>query len=152
MSLPTGINGLAQIYFITYLPMAFVVPWMFVKYGLRTTLIIAASLNAVGSVAKYAVSFASPAHTVLALTYVAQGIIDRYLFIDNLTIYERSLRTCSSCCAVVSNIVRGVVVWRQRTRTRQHDCLHWKSDRHGCLLDSLLVVDDYSLRNVVLGR
>ena len=42
-----GINGLAQVFFVTFIPMAFVSPWMFVRFGLRKTLILSAVLNAV---------------------------------------------------------------------------------------------------------
>ena len=62
-------------YFFTHLPMSIVVPWMFVKHNLRTTLIVAALMNAAGSVAKYLVTFSSTQHVVLALTYVAQGLL-----------------------------------------------------------------------------
>ena len=53
--------------------MAFIVPWMFVRFGLRATLLMAAGLNMVGAVAKYPFSFAGSEMTVLTLTYVAQG-------------------------------------------------------------------------------
>ena len=70
-----AINALAQIYFFTYLPMAFVVPWMFVKYGLRKTLLLAAVLNAAGSIAKYAITLMHGLKAVLYLTIVAQGLV-----------------------------------------------------------------------------
>ena len=46
---------------------------MFVRFGLRATLLMAAGLNMVGAVAKYPFSFAGSETTVLTLTYVAQG-------------------------------------------------------------------------------
>ena len=55
--------------------MAFIVPWMFVNFGLRKTLLMASAMNATGSLAKYLFTMVPGTTAVLSLTYVAQGRI-----------------------------------------------------------------------------
>ena len=40
------------LFLVTYVPGAFITPWMFVKYGFRAPMLLAASLTATGSVVK----------------------------------------------------------------------------------------------------
>ncbi len=68
------INALAQVYAFMYLLGSFVAPWMFVKYGLRKTLVINSLLNLLGSIAKPLVCFVPNVHVALVLTFLCQGI------------------------------------------------------------------------------
>ena len=137
-SLTTDINGLAQVFFATYLPMAFIVPWMFVRYGLRTTLVLAATLNAAGSSLKYVFTLVPGDTTVLALTYVGQG--------KNACIC--AVLTHARCCSavrpgagrhyVLPNFVCRVVVRRQRARDRQHHRLRGQPAWNGGALRTVI--------------